>query len=159
MELFPMSDKNVKTFMFEDDGSIPNNPDLPMIVYQGALPENSVAAARQMFQEHQWGGTWVNGIFSYHHYHSTAHEALAVVRGSADVQFGGPQGQRLKVKAGDIVVLPAGTGHCNKGASSDFTVVGAYPRGQNWDMNTGEPDERPEVLENIRNVPLPKEDP
>lgn len=38
-------------------------------------------------------------------------------------------------------------------------MVGAYPRGQSWDLRTGEPGERPEVLENIRRVPLPETDP
>lgn len=58
-----------------------------------------------------------------------------------------------------MVVIPAGVGHCNVGSSSEFLVVGAYPRGQSWDLHTGEPDERPEVLENIRNVPFPEADP
>jgi len=38
-----------------------------------------------------------------------------------------------------------------------FSVIGAYPRGQeSYDLRTGEEEgERAEVLENIRNVPLP----
>ena len=59
----------------------------------------------------------------------------------------------------DVVVIPAGVGHCNLGSSGGFLVVGAYPEGQSWDLRTGEPDERPEVLENIRKVPLPRTDP
>jgi uncharacterized protein YjlB len=50
-------------------------------------------------------------------------------------------------------------GHRNLGSSRDFLVVGAYPEGQSWDLRTGEPDERPEVLENISKVPLPETDP
>lgn len=57
-------------------------------------------------------------------------------------------------------MIPVGVGHCNAGSSSDFTVVGAYPRGQeSYDLRTGEEGERPEVLENIRDVPFPEADP
>jgi len=57
-------------------------------------------------------------------------------------------------------VIPAGVGHCNEGSDSEFSVIGAYPRGQeNYDLRTGEEDERPEVLENISNVSLPESDP
>jgi uncharacterized protein YjlB len=154
-----MADENVQTILFEDDGSIPNNPDLPLLVYPGALPEANAAACRALFERNGWGGTWVNGVYGYHHYHSTAHEALGVVSGSARVRFGGKNGQTLEVRAGDVVVIPAGVGHCNEGASAGFRVVGAYPRGQDWDLRTGKPGERPEVLNNIRAVPLPETDP
>lgn len=33
------------------------------------------------------------------------------------------------------------------------------PPGQSWDLHTGEPGERPEILENIRRVPLAGLDP
>jgi uncharacterized protein YjlB len=83
-----------------------------------------------------------------------------VVSGSASIAFGGPDGEAVEVKAGDVVVIPAGVGHCNKGSSGRFSVVGAYPRGQeSYDLRTGEEGERPEVLENIRNVSLPESDP
>jgi uncharacterized protein YjlB len=102
----------------------------------------------------------VNGVFSNHHYHSNAHEVLCVVSGSASLAFGGPEGETVEVEAGDVVVIPAGVGHCNRGSKGGFSVVGAYPRGQeSYDLRTGEGGQRPEVLENIRNVPLPKSDP
>lgn len=155
-----MADATVKTFMLEDDGSIPNNPDLPLLVYRGALPDTSAETCRRLFKRNGWTGTWVNGVFSYHHYHSNAHEALGVVSGSARIQFGGPQGVTLDVEAGDAVILPAGTGHCNKGGSGDFRVVGAYPPGQaSYDLKRGDADERPEALDNIRSTPLPERDP
>ena len=103
----------------------------------------------------------MNKVFSYHRYHSNAHEVLCVVSGSARIAFGGPGGETVDVKAaGDVVVIPAGVGHCNGGTKGGFSVVGAYPRGQeSYDLRTGEEGERPEVLENIRDVPLPKADP
>jgi uncharacterized protein YjlB len=83
-----------------------------------------------------------------------------VIGGSASITFGGPQGETVAVTAGDVVVIPAGVGHCNEGSGSGFSVVGTYPPGQeNYDLRTGEEGERPEVLENIEGVDLPGSDP
>ncbi|MEW6637254.1 MAG: cupin domain-containing protein [Actinomycetota bacterium] len=150
----------VREHRFDDDGRIPNNPRLPLLIYAGVLHEpDDPSACESLFRENGWGGFWRDGVFSYHHYHSTAHEALGVVGGSARLALGGEGGIVVEVGAGDVVVIPAGVGHRNLGSSPDFLVVGAYPRGQSWDLRTGEPDERPEVLENIRNVSLPESDP
>ena len=122
--------------------------------------EREPSLCKELLAENGWGGAWLDGVFSYHHYHSTSHEVLVVVGGSASIAFGGPQGDTIEVKVGDAVVIPAGVGHCNVGSSANFSVIGAYPRGQeNYDLRTGEEGERSEVLENIRNVPLPKADP
>jgi uncharacterized protein YjlB len=152
---------DVRTVMLEDDGRIPNNPRYPVLVYPGAIPtdEDGVAFCRTRLGRNSWGGTWVNGVFAHHHYHSNAHEFLGVVRGEATLMLGGPEGVEVEVTAGDALVLPAGTGHRRIQASSDFQVVGAYPGGKHYDMNTGEPGERPEVLENIRSTPRPDTDP
>ncbi len=152
----------IHEYLFEDDGSIPNNPNLPLLIYPGALPEpeRQPSRCKELLAENGWGGAWVDGVFSYHHYHSTSHEVLVVVGGSARIAFGGPEGNTVEVEAGDAVVIPAGVGHCNAGSSGDFSVVGAYPRGQeDYDLRTGEEGERPKVLENIRDVPLPEADP
>jgi uncharacterized protein YjlB len=117
------------------------------------------AACEALFAGHGWEGAWRDGIFSFHHFHSTAHEVLGIVRGSARVTLGGPHGQTFAVRAGDVMVLPAGTGHCNAGATDDLLVVGAYPDGMEWDIRRGDPAERDEVLANIRAVPLPRCDP
>ena len=155
-----MTQAKVQTLMFEDDSRIPNNPNLPLLIYPGALPQTDASACQALFERNGWVGSWVDDVYSYHHFHSTSHEVLGVVSGSARIQFGGEQGQIIEVRAGDVAVLPAGTGHCNKGASADFQVVGAYPKGQeNWDLRTGKPDERPSVLDNIRRTPLPTTDP
>ena len=152
----------VREYRFEDDGSIPNNPTLPLLVYPQVLagPDLDSSRCKELLAENGWGGAWVDGVFPYHHYHSTSHEVLCVVGGSASIAFGGPEGETVEVSAGDAVVIPAGVGHCNKGSKSGFSVVGAYPTGQeNYDLRTGEEDERPEVLENIRNAALPESDP
>ena len=155
-------DNGVREYRFEDDGRIPNNPKLPLLVYPDALaePERIPSRCKDMLAGNSWGGAWVNGVFSYHHYHSTSHEVLCVVGGSASIALGGPKGTVVEVEAGDVVVIPAGVGHRNEGSSGDFSVVGAYPQGQeSYDLRTGEESERPEVLENIRSVPLPESDP
>lgn len=152
----------VKEYLFGDDGHIPNNPDLTLLLYPQALgaSERSASRCKELLAANGWGGAWANGVFPYHHYHSTSHEVLCVVRGSAGVSFGGPDGETVEVEAGDAVVIPAGVGHCNAGSSGDFLVVGAYPRGQeSYDLRTGEAGERPKVLENIKAVPLPEADP
>lgn len=152
----------VRELFFGDDGRIPNNPSLPLLVYRQALEGNDreISEYRSLLAENGWGGAWVDGVFPYHHYHSNAHEVLCVVDGSARIVFGGPEGETVEVEAGDVAVIPAGVGHCNLGSSGDFTVIGAYPRGQeSYDLRTGEKGERPEVLENIRSVAPPENDP
>jgi uncharacterized protein YjlB len=155
-------DPIVKRFLLEDDGKIPNNPRLPLLIYEGALqlPERKAAAScEEIFHSNQWGGSWRNGIYSFHHYHSTAHEVLAIARGTAQVHFGGENGPKLTVNTGDVVVIPAGVGHKNLGSSRDLLVVGAYPPGQTWDLCRGTEDERPWAIDNIAGVPLPSKDP
>jgi len=150
-----------KAFKFEDDGSVPNNPELPLLIYPGALNESqkNSNAALDLLGKHGWTNAWVDGIFSYHHYHSNTHEVLAVVSGSADVKLGGEQGREFHIEAGDVILLPAGVGHCRLGSSPDFRVVGAYAGGRSYDLCRGKPNERPQVLENIKKVPLPEKDP
>ena len=119
------------SFTLADDGHIPNNPALPVLVYRDvAEVAGGPAACEELFTRHGWGGTWRSGIFPFHHFHSVSHEVLGIVSGTAGVTLGGPQGRRLDVRAGDVLVLPAGTGHCREAASADLLVVGAYPRGQ-----------------------------
>lgn len=146
--------------LLEDNGSIPNNSRPPLLVYPGSMEGGD---PRQRFtkklKKNGWGGAWVGGVFSYHHYHSTAHEALCVAGGEARITFGGENGIDLEISAGDAIVIPAGVGHRNSGSSSEFAVIGAYPDGQSWDLLTGDAGERPQALENIRSVPLPRADP
>ena len=152
----------IRKHLFEDDGRIPNNPELPLLIYLQVFEADVLSPSRckELLVQHGWRGAWVNGVFSYHHYHSTSHEVLVVVGGEARLTFGGPEGETVEVEAGDAVVIPAGVGHCNEGSSGDFSVIGAYPRGQeSYDLRTGEEGERPEVLDNIRNVSLPQTDP
>jgi uncharacterized protein YjlB len=148
----------VETHTFEGAGGIPNSP-LPVLLYHEVDAAREASECEKRFARNGWLGAWVDGIYSFHHFHSTAHEVLGIVAGSAAVVLGGPSGHRFDVRRGDVLVLPAGTGHCNAGSSDDLLVVGAYPNGMRWDLRRGDPAERDEVLANIAAVPLPETDP
>ena len=148
--------------LLADDGLIPNNPLLPLLVYQGALSltnHNAVSLCEAAFAANGWGSTWRNGIYPYHHYHSTAHEALLIAQGEAEIQLGGEHGVRLAVKAGDAIIIPAGVGHKRLKASADLLVIGAYPPNQRWDLLRDRPDDYAQGKCNIALVPLPTTDP
>ena len=144
-----------------DDGTFPNSR-LPLLIYPSAVDSQEGDAASKVesiLDANGWGGSWRNGIYDYHHYHSTAHEVLVCYRGEATVQFGGERGISAALRAGHAVIIPAGVAHKKLDATRDFAVVGAYPPGQHWDMNYGKRGERPKADENIARVPLPKTDP
>ncbi|PHN01352.1 cupin domain-containing protein [Flavilitoribacter nigricans] len=150
-----------KTFLFADDGKIPNHPTLPLLYYrQVLLPEQrSPAACRELFRSCNWRNSWVNGVYNFHHYHSITHEVLGVTGGQATLILGGEAGEKVQVSAGDVIVIPAGVGHFNQDSSADFQVVGAYPNGMDWDLCYGKAEERPIKMDNIQRVPLPEQDP
>jgi len=153
--------KQPETALFKDDGVIPNNR-LRLLLYRGVLPIGGADPASrvvQLFAANNWTNSWRNGIYPFHHYHSTSHEVLGVYRGSVTVRLGGEQGKDFEVRAGDVIVIPAGVGHKNLGASEDFGVVGAYPDGRDWDLLTGKPGERPQADKNIASLPIPDNDP
>ncbi len=157
-----MDAAQVKAEVLTDDGTFPNNDRLPVLIYRKAFDagvDEPAEAIALTFRRNGWGGTWQNGIYSYHHYHSTAHEVLGVVRGTARVQLGGDRGMTFDLQPGDAVVIPAGVAHKNMGSSADLLIVGAYPAGQEYDMNYGRPAERPGADQNIENTPLPETDP
>jgi len=149
------------SFVFEDDGLVPNNP-MPFLVYKGAIdvdnehPEKTIEG---LFGANGWGEMWRNGVYDYLHYHATVHEALGVARGHARVRFGGDHGRELEISAGDAAILPAGTGHQCLSASRDFCVIGAYPPGPGMHVTLPTPDNHAKALQTIPAVKLPKTDP
>jgi uncharacterized protein YjlB len=151
----------VETYHFADDGVVPNNPVLPLVVYRGALAEEGDRASQceAMFARNGWPDGWRNGIYGHHHYHSTAHEVLGIAAGSARVRLGGEGGQSVELNTGDVVVIPAGVAHKREWASADLLVIGAYLEGQRPDINRADAAAHDRALANIARVPLPESDP
>ena len=151
------------SFRFQDDGVVPNNPKLPFILYRSpvSLADDFDPAAvfEELFARNGWRDSWRNGIYDYVHYHSRIHEVLGIARGRAQVRFGGHSGRVLNVKAGDVAMLPAGTGHQCLKASKDFLVVGAYPPSGTYDECRGTRAEHERALKTIPKVARPKKDP
>ena len=147
-----------ETHHFEDDGAIPNSR-LPVLIYHEVEAAHAAEGCERLFDANGWVPDWRDGIFSFHHFHSTAHEVLGIVGGTATVKLGGPGGRSFQVGRGDVLVLPAGTGHSNEGSSADLLVIGAYPDGMPWDLRRGEAAEHDEAVANIEAVPLPRADP
>ena len=146
-----------ETYRFAGDGRFPNSG-LPLLVYRSALPPDPEAMERA-FAANKWSNAWHDGIFTYHHFHSISHEVLGIAAGQVQVMFGGPSGQAMTVRAGDVVVIPAGVAHRNMGQSSDLLVVGAYPGGGRYDTRRGDPAEYDAAVQAIARVPLPACDP
>jgi uncharacterized protein YjlB len=149
--------------MFADDGVIPNNPTLPLVVYRQAIVFNDTrepaTVIERVFKRNGWVDGWRDGVYGFVHYHSAIHEVLGVACGRARLQLGGDHGQALDFAAGDVAVLPAGTGHRRLLASEDFMMVGAYAPQGTYDLCRSTPTGRSRALVSIPKVPLPDADP
>jgi uncharacterized protein YjlB len=117
-----------RKFAFRDDGETPNSR-WPRVVYRSAVAANPAYDAAAIFEAlfawNGWKGSWRDGMYDWLHYHSNTHEVLGISRGRLRARFGGAKGRVLSVKAGDVVILPAGVGHFCESASPDLLIVGA----------------------------------
>jgi uncharacterized protein YjlB len=156
-------DRKPQRHRFNAAGLVPNHPRWPLIHYRSvARPGKGIDPAayfEDLFERNGWGDSWRDGVYDYLHYHSRIHEVMGVARGSAVVQFGGKTGRKLRVKAGDVVVLPAGTGHQCISAGKDFLVVGAYPATGTYDVCRPTEEEFRKAVKTVSRVPPPRKDP
>jgi uncharacterized protein YjlB len=135
-----------------------NHPRWPLLVYPDAVAISGTDPAslfEELFTRNAWPAAWRNGVFPFHHYHSNAHEVLGVYSGEVTVQFGGDSGVKVEARPGDVIVLPAGTGHKKLSSKGALGIVGAYPEGARPDTC------RPPFASaaTLAQVPLPSADP
>jgi uncharacterized protein YjlB len=160
-----VSARDVVAYLLEPSGAIPNHPRWPLLVYPGAVEiagDDPAAVFEHLFGTNHWPAAWRNGVYPFHHFHTTAHEALGVYGGEVTVQFGGEGGVTVTARPGDVIVLPAGMGHKKLAAKGSLGIVGAYPSGQSADMNVAK-DARAarsaQAVATVARVPLPACDP
>ena len=108
--LMARDEAKYESFVFHDDGTFPNNGSLPLILLHQVFkadPDVRPETVEKTFRDFGWVSSWRNGLYSFHHYHSTAHEALGVYAGWVQAQFGGPEGKSVTAQAGDVIIVPA----------------------------------------------------
>ena len=150
-----------EAILLADDGLLPNSP-LPLLLYPAVLAQepDRAGAFERLFADNAWQRSWRNGIYTFRHYHSSAHEVLGIAAGRVRVEFGGPRGVELEVAAGDAVLIPAGVSHLNLGASDDLLVIGAYPDGgAREDLCRATQADRAAALPRLQIVSRPVRDP
>ena len=152
-----MAAEDPEPHVFPDVGAFPNSR-LPVLIYRRAVTKAAASDFERLFASNRWSSAWRNGLYTVHHYHSTAHEVLGIFQGWVKARLGGPDGISLTLEAGDVVVIPAGVGHeCL--ADDEFLVVGAYPPGGTYDECRGSFSEHQAARKSVPKVPVPKKDP
>jgi uncharacterized protein YjlB len=149
----------VERLQLSRNGWMPNNERLPVLLYRRAfvVSPSSADKMEEAFERNGWPPQWRNGVYDFHHYHSTAHEVLGFAAGTGTIIVGGEGGHKVIVEAGDVAVLPAGTGHCRVAADDRFLVIGAYPPDQRWDICREAPDQG--AVARMSALPFPALDP
>jgi uncharacterized protein YjlB len=128
---------------------IPNSP-RPLLHYKNVLAKNVDSShcdpgdVWDMFTKNEWTVNWIfrYGDTQLSHYHSKAHECMAVLSGTASIRFGvadtSPDmnentynsaweegGVLLEAEAGDVFIIPAGVAHKthNTRPKTDFALL------------------------------------
>jgi uncharacterized protein YjlB len=156
-----MSREAIEQYHSKPNGMLPNSR-FPLLVHRGGVPGGG-DAVRQRFRANGWYNNWrYPGIYIYPHFHSTTHECLGVASGWMEVELFGRGGTRLRVEAGDVIVMPAGVSHMMVGRSDDIMMIGGYPDGRDWDNMQEDyltEDLRRAAAKRIMMCPIPPKDP
>lgn len=150
----------VENDYLKGNGRVPNSR-FPLLIYRSAI-ELAVADMEEKIRSNDWPPEWHSsfGMYPRHHFHSDAHELIAVTRGTMVGLFGGHDGFRATLNAGDVVVIPAGVGHFGEQVTEDLRLTGAFPIGcAIHDFRLGYPDEYVRMVERVQRVPVPAKDP
>ena len=150
---------DIVAHLLAPDGEIPNHPRWPLLVYPGVLEAPTPEAFEELFTRNRWPAAWRNGVHPFHHYHSNGHEVLGVYSGEVTVLFGGDAGVTITAKPGDVIVLPAGTGHKKLASHDSLAIVGAYPEGTRHDICKPPFPNVKQSAAMVARVPLPDADP
>lgn len=154
-----VSSIRVESLLVTDDAPHLGSP-YPARIYRAVFTEASAdmaTAFEVLFEANAWSPAWRAGLYAVPHYHGAAHEVLGVFRGWARAQLGGNGGPLVTLRAGDVLLIPAGLAHENRGDSGDFCAVGAYPRGMRVDMRYER--DRPADMVRLARLPPPTPDP
>jgi uncharacterized protein YjlB len=129
--------RRIRKIYFDRASDVPNSA-LPVLLYRSVLPLHAASksrAFRERFKGAGWTGIWADTIYDYTHFHSNAHEVLGIAEGKVTLRLGGDRGSLFRLRAGDMLVIPAGVGHRRVGGDDGLKVIGAYPHGQShYDM-------------------------
>lgn len=122
---------------------MPNSP-YPLLHYRGLQTEGKAEDFFDLFRQYGWRVQWIYryGETQRSHYHSGAHECMAVLSGTATIRFGVADtsldmdentygsaredgGIEIEARAGDVFILPAGTAHktYNTQPKANFTLL------------------------------------
>ncbi|CAK7202661.1 hypothetical protein SEUCBS139899_005387 [Sporothrix eucalyptigena] len=156
-----------ETYYLKRNQHAPNNA-YPVLVYRQCLPlPVTEDKATEFLERHAWEkkGTW--GHIGVRHFHPNVHECYGVIAGQSTMLVGcgsdDPEdaGRKIELLVGDVIVLPAGTGHCSLKSTKDYLYVGLYPAGgPMWRAELGKEGADVKALrQEVDNVALPAGDP
>ena len=153
-----------EAYTSKPQGRIPNSR-FPLLIHRNAIPGGGVDAVKARFRENGWGNNWeYPGVYEYAHFHSTTHECLGCASGWMEFNLSVGDGgwTKVRIEAGDVIVMPAGVSHEDVGHSNDIMMCGGYADGRDWD-NIQEEFLTPELYymacKSIMALPIPSLDP
>ncbi|KAL4969942.1 cupin domain-containing protein [Aspergillus stella-maris] len=157
---------SIQTYFLGPTPHAPNSG-LPIIHYRGVLPEPlTEESVTEFLTRDRWEkrGTW--GHIPIRHFHPNSHECYGIFQGFSKLLLGvggsdTAGGLKVNVRAGDVIVLPAGTAHSCAESSKDYRYIGVYPQGcPRWRNEMGSKSiDLASLRKETENVSMPEADP